>query len=77
MQPSGAQGAHNFLVRPGDVQRKRKKEKNEAGHISGILSGLAFGFLLQRPGMRVLLTTSARSLPWSLPPHSKIKRTAE
>ena len=45
MQPSGAQGAHKLLVRPGDARRKRKEERSEAGRISRILSALTCGFL--------------------------------
>jgi hypothetical protein len=44
MQPSGAQGAHGFLVRSGDVGRKRKEAKSAAAGISRILSTLTCGF---------------------------------
>jgi len=54
MQPSGARGAHNFLVRRGDAGRKRKEKENFAGTIRGLLSGLSCGFpgssFMFRPG---------------------------
>jgi hypothetical protein len=53
MQPSGAQGAHKLLVRPGDARRKRKEEKSEAGRISRILSALTCGFLEPCLALRV------------------------
>jgi len=51
MQPSGALGAHDLLVRLGDAWRKRKKEKNAATGISRILSGLTCGFLGRRSAL--------------------------
>jgi hypothetical protein len=44
MQPSGAPGAHGFLVRPRVARRKRKENKNAAEGIPPILSALTCGF---------------------------------
>ena len=51
MQPSGAPGAHGFLVRSRVARRKRKEQENAARGISPILSALTCGFL-GRQGFR-------------------------
>jgi hypothetical protein len=81
MQPSGAQGAHKLLVRPGDARRKGKEEKNEAGRISRILSALTCGFLGRPLGLPVSSVFGCQAAPLAaaiecakaadLPPHSK------
>ncbi len=81
MQPSGAQGAHKLLVRPGDARRKRKEEKSEAGRIWRILSALTCGFLGRPLGLPVScvvgrqVATLAAAIECAnaayLPPHSK------
>jgi hypothetical protein len=81
MQPSGAQGAHTSLVRPGDARRKRKEEKSEAGRISRILSALTCGFLGRPLGLPVSCVFGRQVAPLAaamecakvadLPPHSK------
>jgi hypothetical protein len=52
MQPSGARGAHGFLVRPRVTWRKRKEGQNVAGPIPRILSRLTCGFLGRRSDLR-------------------------
>ena len=82
MQPSGAQGAHELLVRPGDAGRKRKEEKSEAVRISRILSGLTCGFLRRPLGLQAsfeggkaqaLLHQKKRTARFARRPHEKDK----
>jgi hypothetical protein len=47
-KPSGAPGAHGFLVRPRVARRKRKEHETAARGISPILSALTCGFLRPR-----------------------------
>ena len=73
MQPSGALGAHDLLVRPGDAWRKRKKEENAATGILRILSGLTCGFLSRRSAWKIVSISAAKPPLWP-PPRNTQKR---
>src|SRR5258705_13962618 len=75
MQPSGALGAHDLLVRPGNAWCKRKKEKNAVTGILRILSELTCGFLRRRSAWKTVSIPAAKPSLWP-PPRNTQKRPA-